>query len=569
MTPLTQRRMSDVAFVLDKNLNVLSGNRSFLRLFNITDVHVQLSEFMSEVDCMNFKYFLENFSDKTQTPYFVTTISPDNHSLSCLFYIEKQSDGFHVDVKELSYSKELLDKALLQSREYTALLQNFDAYYFTYNGEHFVLKNTKDLNVIFDGKSDEFKTYFENNFKINMVNCDTAFQLTAMINDVNNFQANKIYKFFREDSSLISVHTIKSSTRNKILIVGSISTGIKSELVENMYSEKKDGLTDLYNKKSITELAIQKINEAKNPVSLIIMDVDKFKDFNDTFGHVFGDRVLIAVANCIKEAVKGIGIAGRIGGDEFLIILDKTEENDIRNVARNIRMGIQWNITNVDPESVVTCSMGIARFPLNVGNYDDLFKLADKCLYIAKNKGRDCYIIYKPEIHDSVIVNNEKNANSIISGEFFHNSAESELEILSLLKEDRNCNFDLVLEKIVKYMSISTINVYDKDLKLFKSAGKKAADVRHDYFDSKYFLRFNKFGFLHLDNTIVLDTIDKRKVQMYMSIDISSTLEIICNDENGNMKALVCYDIYKPARTFPKEKIIFAILAAKLIAKNL
>ncbi len=596
METFNQRRISDVSFVIDGNLNVLDGNRSFLRLFSITDPKICLSDFMESSDARNLSHYLEHFpkenSNLVQNPYFIVSLLPkkDGKTLSCLLFVERRADGaFSVDVKELSYSKVLLDKALLESREYRSLLQNFDAYYFVYDGGNFTLKNTKDSTNLFEGSAGDFEEYFSTNFQLSLINEDTKAQLAAMIADSIRLTANKIYKFLKADKELVTVHTVKTATRNNVLIIGSIATGGAGEqLVQNVYSEDKDGLTGLYNKKSITELAIQKINVAKNPVALIVMDVDKFKECNDTYGHAFGDKVLTAVSNCIKDAIKGIGIAGRIGGDEFLIVLDKTEEDDIRTVTRNIRTGIQWSITATDPSSVVTCSMGIARHPLNAKNYDDLFQIADKCLYIAKSRGRNCYIIYKPEMHDPVIIHSEKNTNAVASGEYFGKSADSEIEIMSLLSGGA-ADPQKAVEKLVDYIQVNAISVYDmtnpSDIgynRVFHCEKKplnsktwtEKGDFRQEYFSAdgvngEYFKYFNSNGFLHLDNTDVLDTIDQLKYEMYKENDIASTLEVCVKDANGIKRALVCYDIYKPSRTFPKEKIIFAIVAARLISYQL
>ncbi len=604
METFNQRRISDVSFVIDGELNVSEGNRSFLKLFNITDPHLNLSDYMADADQENLKCFLRTFkkdlkSDdgKKSNPYFITNIFPHRGKSyessilykSCLFYVEwnEEKSAFSIDVKELSYSKTLLDKALLESREYTALLQNFDAYYFVYDGSKFILKNTKDATIIFKGKTEEFKTYFTNNFSIAMSLRDSKLQFYSMIEDCMNFTANKIYKFLQNDKKLVTVHTIKTSTRNKSSIIGSITKGEERGLVQNAYSETKDGLTDLYNQKAITELAKQKVNEAKNPVTLIIVDVDKFKECNDTYGHAFGDKVLVVVSTCIKEAINGIGIAGRLGGDEFLIILDKTNEEDIRNVTRNIRVGIQWSITAENPESVVTCSMGIARTPLNADNYDDLFKIADKCLYIAKDRGRNCYIIYKPELHSAIVINEKKNSGAETSSEYFIESANTEIEIINELtslkttkmeEKERAEKIESILEKLCKYIQVNQIFIYsrknqDRTFKMaFRVTNKKTSqkariiseDVRKSYFDlpiysDKNYMKYFQNGFLHLDNTNVLDTLDKTLYEMYLCANVASTLEMYKDD------VLICYDILKPARTFKKEKIVFATMAAKML----
>ena len=575
MTPLNQRRISDINFIIDKDLNVKDGNRSFLNLLHKTDFDLNISYMLEDSDAKNLKFYLANFDDNLPTHNFIANIRPHENFISCIFTIVRHEENFKVIIEELSYSRSLLDKALLESREFTALLQNFDAYYFSYDGDTVILKNTKDLTILSKSSLEDFREFFTSTFKINLKHSDSLSQFEAMIEDLKNFASNKYYSFLQTNKKLVTVHTLKTSTRSSSLIVGSIQTSKSSDVATNLYNEQKDGLTGLYNKKAITELAIKKINEDKTPCSLIIIDVDKFKECNDTYGHIFGDRVLVAVATCIQDAVKGSGMAGRIGGDEFIVILDRTNEDDIRNVTRNIRTGIQWNITNVEPGSIVTCSMGIAKFPEQAKNYDDLFALADKCLYIAKYRGRNCYIIYKPEIHDKILFENKQIDDRVASGQYFHENVTSELAILdSISKIDKNEPKTIgdALEKILNFFKISKITLYNEDFEPIFIVAKDKDDtkeVRSEHLNSNYFSYFNEFGFLHFDNTSVLNSIDGNRYEIYRSNGIASTIEVISRGDDGKIKSFICYDLYKPARAFKNETITLAIVWANLITRKL
>lgn len=573
LDPLAKRRLSDISFVIDKDLNVKSGNRSFLRLIHKTDFNINLSYILEDSDIKNFKFFLSNFDERFPKRNFLASIKPFENYISCIFTISKQGEFFNVIIEELSYSRQLLDKALMESRELTALMQNFDSYYFLFDGNKYTLKNTKDLNTIFEGSQENFKKYITKTFKINVHNEDSLAQLSAMFENIENFSAGKYYTFLQIDKKILTVHTLKTSTRHNSLIVASINLHKENEPVMNTYSESRDGLTGLYNKKAITELAIKKINEEKSPCSLIILDADKFKECNDSYGHIFGDRVLVSIANCINDAIKGRGIAGRIGGDEFLILLDVTDEDDIHQIARNIRTGIQWSITNVDPESVVTCSMGIAKFPVNAQNYEDLFELADKSLYIAKYRGRNTYILYSPELHDKILIENKQIDDRVTSGKFFFDCVNLELEILNKIQKLDGSKKEAVYEVLnlmISYLQISKITIYDKDFKLLYLAGVDEVNSREDYVKrtSNYFKLFNEYSFLHLDNTNVLNSIDGDRYDLYRFTNISSTIEVLVKDKNcGNL--LICYDLYKPARTFKKDKITFALLIARKLSEIL
>jgi diguanylate cyclase (GGDEF)-like protein len=164
---------------------------------------------------------------------------------------------------------------------------------------------------------------------------------------------------------------------------------------EDEYLEKlhrlsvTDPLTTLYNRRRINEVLHEYGENAKryhDPFSLILFDVDNFKYVNDNCGHNIGDQVLITIANIAKKSLRTSDYIGRWGGEEFLILLPKTEKNDAIVIADKLRMEIENTffpeITNI------TCSFGVAEAsePVDV---DDIINNADKALYYAKNNGKN------------------------------------------------------------------------------------------------------------------------------------------------------------------------------------
>lgn len=129
---------------------------------------------------------------------------------------------------------------------------------------------------------------------------------------------------------------------------------------------------------------------------------------------MFGDEILKAVATIIKNTIQQHGVAGRIGGDEFLVILEDVDsEKLLRNMLRSIRANIQWLYKEKLNSFQLGCSMGVACYPKDALDYDTLFKLADYSLYLAKNKGKSRYIIYDSKLHG--LVNCNGNDNSILT----------------------------------------------------------------------------------------------------------------------------------------------------------
>jgi len=163
-----------------------------------------------------------------------------------------------------------------------------------------------------------------------------------------------------------------------------------------------DSLTGLMTKADITQTAIDLINVRKvKGITLAIVDIDYFKKVNDTYGHMYGDKVLQKVAGIMEKEVGERGIVGRIGGDEFLIIF--YQAYDMENMRERLKC-IKNTVKATYPKGVegrpaITLSMGCAAYPKDAGNYEDLFFLADFALYRAKEKGRDRYIIFNKEKH--------------------------------------------------------------------------------------------------------------------------------------------------------------------------
>lgn len=165
----------------------------------------------------------------------------------------------------------------------------------------------------------------------------------------------------------------------------------------------KDVYLDMLNKRALIEQAnrIMSSPDVKNSY-FILLDLDNFKSVNDTYGHIVGDEVLTSVTRIINGTLNGRGFVGRMGGDEILIVTETVgDQTELRNMLRTIRTTVEWTFKN-DPRALnVTCSMGVCEFPNNGAEFNKLYALADKMLYLAKSKGKNRYIIYTPELHDS------------------------------------------------------------------------------------------------------------------------------------------------------------------------
>ena len=170
---------------------------------------------------------------------------------------------------------------------------------------------------------------------------------------------------------------------------------LKSRDLEYTYAlATTDGLTELYNHRYFQEQMLQNIETGKRyerPFSLIMIDIDFFKKFNDTYGHQSGDAVLRQVAQILKKNVRSSDIVCRYGGEEMSIILTNTDnENAIFTAEKICHAVSEHPLKLVNGNDVqVTISLGVSTYPQNGQTPQEMIKYADDCLYIAKQNGRN------------------------------------------------------------------------------------------------------------------------------------------------------------------------------------
>jgi len=164
-----------------------------------------------------------------------------------------------------------------------------------------------------------------------------------------------------------------------------------SSLALAEYRASTDGLTGLPNKRDVADTIKRMTAQASRsltPLSAIALDLDHFKQINDTFGHALGDDVLAAVGAALSAAVRNSDFVGRNGGEEFIVLLPDTDAANAAIVAEKLRTAIAA-ITVPGVERPLSASLGIASMPQHAGDADQLTRCADRALYLAKTNGRN------------------------------------------------------------------------------------------------------------------------------------------------------------------------------------
>jgi diguanylate cyclase (GGDEF)-like protein len=197
--------------------------------------------------------------------------------------------------------------------------------------------------------------------------------------------------------SMLIIHPQPLSSAEQRTISDTIaySTPVLANLRNLALAERRartDVLTGLPNRRALDDMLKLMLAQATRtgvPLSIVLADVDQFKEANDTFGHDRGDELLSTVADAFARSVRASDLVARLGGDEFVVVLPATDLEGARNVAENMAAAtVKTRLVGVDWK--ITASFGIASFPHDGPDIETVMQIADRALYQAKRDGRNC-----------------------------------------------------------------------------------------------------------------------------------------------------------------------------------
>ncbi|MCB0271406.1 MAG: sensor domain-containing diguanylate cyclase [Bdellovibrionales bacterium] len=191
--------------------------------------------------------------------------------------------------------------------------------------------------------------------------------------------------FFTQDD-LITVTTISD------FAAIAIENAINYERIEELTI--RDDLTTLYNQRYLHQILDQEVERASRyfkEFSMVFIDLDKFKNVNDTYGHIYGSELLQETANVLLQNTREVDHCARYGGDEFVIVLPETGKKEAIYSAERIRQAIESHVflERKGINAKFTASFGVATFPTDAQSKNDLIKMADEAMYEAKHKNRN------------------------------------------------------------------------------------------------------------------------------------------------------------------------------------
>lgn len=574
----------------DDKYNIFVSNKSFtsylgseeLRSFKITD-------YIHPDDVESFKKFVE---DKSFT------------GGEEVFRLKKKNNGWHYNVVRIHTEKgmvenrrnigvEIIDidesvgdyETAMDSLSRVRLLMSLtDEFAFIYDKATNMFKMFKydrfNRIILYDMDIDQWKREM---LSKSYVKYDEKAMLDTLVLNMKTYADSFSIKMncaIRTQSDIFEavrfigiVHN--ESSGNKIIVgrvVSDESVGHASTAMEIMNELQYDSLTGVYNKKTITEYAKKRISEEKEKrIVIAILDVDHFKSVNDTFGHLYGDKVLARVGGRLKEIVGEDGVIGRIGGDEFMIVFNGLDDDQVlRGMLRAIRTQIKWEFAEDFENLSITCSIGASIFPVNGRDYEDLFKKADCCLYIAKEKGRDRYVFFRDEMHrasyEAMLNQNQLNA--------MKNPREiRELKNVASFMENAMTDSRKAILDAMRHMKdtfgIDNINIYYgegmKKVYSFGSDIPEAKDAMYVFSEEFQKLmgeneRFLQIGFADTFSDITPDFCGRMKAER-----IASTIQCYIGDKR-NIKGLVTFNKCREASQWANYEIDCARIFAAVLS---
>lgn len=265
----------------------------------------------------------------------------------------------------------------------------------------------------------------------------------------------------------------------------------KNKQIELKDKAEKDSLTGLYNKGTVAKIITEYlfIADTEKQSALLIIDVDNFKNINDHLGHTYGDAVLCELAEKLKNIFSDEDIAGRIGGDEFMVFIKNASSIEfVKQKAEEINKEFYKVYTGENKaECIISASVGISIFPKDGIQYMDLYKNADIALYSSKRSGKNTYHFYQGESFEGY----EANRTEInMAGEMIQkNFRQNRIEYIFKILYDTD-NYDMavntVLELITRHFSLERGYIIEKSedneriLNIFEWCGEGVPTKREE-----------------------------------------------------------------------------------------
>lgn len=362
------------------------------------------------------------------------------------------------------------------------------------------------------------------------------------------------------------------NNRDRVVIGIIKSIDKQNEVSYYATQEGKDFFTGLLNKRACKEYVQDSIATNKDIHYMAMIDIDNFKNVNDTYGHLYGDKVILKVAAIINSALNGRGIVGRFGGDEFFIFTNWiTKESQLRSILTFIKQKVRAELGQGENSCDVTLSMGVCKYPDNGSDYDSLFNKADKCLYIAKNKGKNRYIIYDAQKHGDFLDDMGSKGFSMAPIKKGETLAQEVADMSIDLVKHGSSVLDNVLQRACKAFEIDGIRIYNGTTGgLIEYYGNyvKLPDI-NDIVNTKEFLGlFDKNHYMTIVYTSNIESFNKKLYDETIGSNIGGMIYSYFTNQAGD-NIIASYDTFNKGFRWNESDKNYIMTLTKVIASVL
>lgn len=306
---------------------------------------------------------------------------------------------------------------------------------------------------------------------------------------------------------------------------------------------------------------VKDLIEKKTSFTMLMLDVDNFKQINDRYGHLMGDEVLSIVGDRLIEYIGDSGFVGRYGGDEFLIILNgQYSYDDVwLKIRKLLNICFRKEFVALDNKIYITATVGSVSFPYDGTKYNDLFMSADKALYRGKQKGRNCFIIYNRALHYKIDThtNHQMILYEMMNKLFdsFDSSVNFESSIIS--------SFKLLCD----FVGLTNVNLVFKDKKAITYTTKGEIDISYEILDethqevnSQRIKVVNNYYELKDQYQGLYDICEKKKIKAF-------NLLLLCSNENEF--GYIIFIDHDRKRIWQPDEIALFVYFSRLLSLNL
>ena len=310
------------------------------------------------------------------------------------------------------------------------------------------------------------------------------------------------------------------------------------------YRKETDLGTHVYNKNKYEEM-INDYYPQVDRLAAIFWDVNNLKCVNDKYGHAAGDVLIQTLSSVLYELSTDRRKVYRIGGDEFIVLIKDVTVEELRIMLKAMRKGLKVSLAQKQPEYMFSTSIGIAQFGKDGSDFETLFKIADAALYIAKEKGKDRYIIYDYNKHGDILTD-MKHDIAFGSG-FMKPMAKYELATNIVMKVSLGkMTVKEVLSELTDKLNIHGISIFcGNDMECIYSTGHYKNNVIEAAYvnDDKFLNHFDEYG-VNMVNNIASLTIEFPEVfRKLRDNNICSLLQMKADGADGK-EYMVEFDIF-------------------------